>query len=61
MVAFLSENKDVFAWSHKYILGIDPSMAEHKLNIDPKYPPVRQKKRRFAPERNKIVSDGVDY
>ena len=50
LVAFLHENKDVFVWSHKDILGIDSSMAEHKLNIDPKYPPVRQKKRRFALE-----------
>ena len=60
LVAFLNENNDALAWSHKDIPRIDPSMAEHKLNIDPKYPPVRQKKRRFAPERNKIVSDEVD-
>lgn len=60
LISFLRENKDFFAWSHKDIPGIDPSAAEHKLNIDPRYPPVRQKKRRFAPERNKIVSEEVD-
>ena len=50
LVAFLRKNKDVFAWSHKYILGIDPLMAKHKLNIDLRYPPMRQKKRRFTLE-----------
>ena len=60
MMAFLRKNKDVFAWSHRDIPGVDPEMAMHSLNIDPKFPPVRQKKRRFAPERNKIVSDEVD-
>ena len=35
-------------------------MAMHQLNIDPRYPPVRQKKRGFALERNKIVNDEID-
>ena len=35
-------------------------MAVHKLNIDPGYPLVRQKKMRFTPERNKITSDEID-
>ena len=60
MMTFLRKNKDVFAWSHRDIPGVDPEMAMHNLNIDLKYPPVRQKKRRFALERNKIVSDEVD-
>lgn len=60
LISFLKENKDVFAWSHKDIPRIDPSVAEHKLNIDPRHLPVRQKKKRFAPERNKIVSEEVD-
>ena len=60
LITFLRKNKDVFAWSHIDIPGVDPEMATHNLNIDPKYPLVRQKKRRFAPERNKIVSDEVD-
>ena len=50
LIMFLHKNKDVFAWSHKDIPIVDPSMAEHRLNIDPRYPPVRQKKRRFDPE-----------
>ena len=59
-MTFLRENKDVFAWSHRDIPRIDPLMAVHKLNIDPGYPLVRQKKRRFTPERNRIISDEID-
>ena len=50
LITFLHKNKDVFSWSHRDIPGVDPKMAMHNLNVDPKYPPVRQKKRRFAPE-----------
>ena len=50
IMTFLCKNKDVFAWSHRDIPGVDLEMAMHNLNIDPKYLPVRQKKRRFAPE-----------
>ena len=57
---FLHRNKDIFAWLHEDIPGVDLSMAEHQLNIDRRYLPVWQKKRRFAPEQNKIVGDGID-
>ena len=39
----LHKNKDVFAWSHKDIPGIDPSKTKHYLNINPKFSPIRQK------------------
>ena len=29
----LQKNKDILAWSHSDMLGIDPSMASHRLNI----------------------------
>ena len=50
LMNFLRKNKDVFAWSHRDIPGVDPSMAEHKLNIDPRCPPIRHNKKRFAPQ-----------
>ena len=37
---FLWKNRDVLAWSHKDIPGIDPSEAEHCLNTDPTFPLV---------------------
>lgn len=42
------------------MLGIDLVHVAHHLNIDPTFPPVKQKQRRFAPERNKAISDEVD-
>ena len=60
VVECLKKNKDIFAWSHKDIPGVDPEEAKHCLNIDPSHPPVRQKQRRFAPKRNKVISDEVD-
>ncbi|GFY95669.1 hypothetical protein Acr_10g0010540 [Actinidia rufa] len=48
LIHFLKENSDVFAWSQRDVPGIDPKIAMHKLFTDPKYSPVRQKRRKFA-------------
>ena len=40
--------------------GIPPEVITHQLNIDPKVKPVRQKKRPFAPERQKVINEEVD-
>ena len=34
---------------------IDPSVMVHKLNVLPSFPPIRQKKRVFAQERDKAI------
>ncbi|KAJ9557881.1 hypothetical protein OSB04_012495 [Centaurea solstitialis] len=47
------EHSDCFAWSHEDMVGIDPNIISHKLNVDPTFKPVKQKRRKFAPERNK--------
>ncbi|XP_057956803.1 uncharacterized protein LOC131150216 [Malania oleifera] len=46
----LNEFVDVFAWSAKDMLGIDPAIIEHRLQVDPNHRPVKQKKRSFAME-----------
>ena len=45
-------NIDVFTWSHSDMVGINPTVASHKLNIIPTAKPVRQKVRRFHPARH---------
>ena len=40
LTTFLRANQDVFAWSHEDILGIDPSVMVHKLNVSPYFPPI---------------------
>ena len=41
LVRFLRENIDVFAWSHKDIPGIDPSVITQRLNVYPSSNPMR--------------------
>ena len=33
LTTFLKDNRDVFAWSHKDMPGIDPSVMMHRLNM----------------------------
>lgn len=46
---FLKKSIDVFAWCHKDMPGIDPSIITHRLNIYPSSKLVRQKKRSVCP------------
>ena len=40
LIHLLRENIDVFAWSHEDMLGIDPSVITHRLNVHPSSKPV---------------------
>jgi hypothetical protein len=40
---FLFHNKDVFAWSTNDLCGVDRSIIEHALNVDPSIKPRKQK------------------
>ncbi|KAL0453306.1 UNVERIFIED_CONTAM: hypothetical protein Slati_1308700 [Sesamum latifolium] len=40
--------------------GIDPGVINHHLNIDPSVKPVKQKKRHFGPEKDKIIQVEVN-
>ena len=42
------------------MIGINLTMASHKLNIIPVARPVRQKVRRFHPDRHQIIQTEVD-
>ena len=53
-------NADVFAWTHADMPGISPVHAEYKLNIAPSTKPVRQKVRRFHPDRHLVIQTEVD-
>ena len=50
LIQFLRKSVDVFVWSHDDMLGIDPNVITHRLNVYPSSKPVRQKKRVFAPK-----------
>jgi hypothetical protein len=64
---------DVFAWQISDMPGIPGEVIEHKLDIDPAFKLIKQKERRYTPERceaiwlevNKLLEAGfirlVDY
>ena len=41
------------------MLGIDPSVITHRLNVHPSSKPVQQKKRVFALERDNAIKEEV--
>ena len=59
LTVFLRENQNVFAWSHKDMPGIDPSVMIHKLNVLPSFFPILQKKQVFSQERDKAIANEV--
>ena len=59
LIHFLKQNKDVFTWKQEDIGGIDPTIITHRLNVSPSFKPVKQKRRSFAPERQKAINEEV--
>ncbi|KAL0444997.1 UNVERIFIED_CONTAM: Pro-Pol polyprotein [Sesamum latifolium] len=56
----LQRNADIFAWTPQDLEGIDPQVITHHLNIDPNSKPIKQKKRHFGPEKDKIIQAEVN-
>ena len=50
----------MFAWSLEDMLGSPLNVIQHRLNVDLKKKFVQQRRRVFAPERNKAVMDEVN-
>ena len=51
LVEFLRSNKDIFVWSSNDLGGVSKDIIEHKLDIDPKVKPKKQKLRKLAKDR----------
>ncbi|KAL0411742.1 UNVERIFIED_CONTAM: Pro-Pol polyprotein [Sesamum latifolium] len=60
IISCLRRNADIFAWAPQDLEGIDPKVITHHLNIDPGIKPVKQKKRHFGPEKDKVIQAEVD-
>ncbi|KAL0400151.1 UNVERIFIED_CONTAM: hypothetical protein Sradi_2358400 [Sesamum radiatum] len=59
MIEFLRKNVDMFAWSPSDFKGIDPEVIVQRLNMDPMVRLVKQKKRSFGAEQNRIIEEEV--
>ena len=55
----LVQNVDVFAWSPYEVPGVDLEFIVHRLNVDPLFPPKKQKPRRSAKEDVEAVKQEV--
>ena len=55
----LIQNVDVFAWTPYEVPGVDLEFIVHKFNIDPSFPPKKQKLRRSAREHVEVVKSEV--
>ena len=59
MLLLLVQNVDVFVWSPYEVPGVDPEFIVHRLNVDPLFPPKKQKPRRSAKEHVEAVKQKV--
>lgn len=59
LIECLRKNKDVFAFSSADLIGVDPSVALHCLNVDPTVKPVKQKLIQFGSEKDKVIREEV--
>ena len=57
IVGVIEEHMDAFAWSASDMPGIDPDFLCHRLSMDPKVRPVRQRRRKFNKEKRKVIHD----
>ncbi|KAL0345370.1 UNVERIFIED_CONTAM: hypothetical protein Sradi_4368300 [Sesamum radiatum] len=55
VISCIRKNKDIFALTPQDLEGIDPGVITHHLNLDPAIRPLKQKKRHFGPEKDKII------
>ena len=49
----------MFTWKLEDMGGIDPTVITHKLNVSSSFKSVKQKRRSFAPERQKAINEEV--
>lgn len=59
IIACLRRNVDIFAFSSKDLLGIDPDVALHSLNVNPTVKSVKRKLRQFGAEKEVIIKEEV--
>ena len=59
LIEFIRENRDIFAWKPSDMPGVPRELAEHTLNVDPKFKSVRQFLRWFNEERRKAIGEEV--
>ena len=60
MIDLLHEYKDVFAWPHNEMKGLDPKFYQHKINLATDAKPVQQRRYRMNPNYAARVKEKID-
>ncbi|KAM1910701.1 hypothetical protein ACFX13_039312 [Malus domestica] len=60
LISFLQKKTEVFAWSYEDMPGISPDIICHRLSIDSKTKPVRQKQISYDAERYEAMKAKVE-
>ena len=50
---------EVFTWKQEDMGGVDPAVITHRLNVNPSFKSVKQKRRSFALEKQKAINEEV--
>ena len=59
LIRFLEQNMEVFAWKQEDMGEVDPTAITHRLNVNPSFKSIKQKRRSFAPKRQKAINEEV--
>ncbi|XP_075483729.1 uncharacterized protein LOC142523882 [Primulina tabacum] len=59
LINCIKTNIHAFSWSQQELTGISPLISEHHLNILSRSHPVKQKKRHFGLEKDKVIDEQV--
>lgn len=60
LVKCLTQNRDVFASVVEELAEISPEIMEHHLNVNQGVKPMKQKRRHFGLDKNKVIKIEVD-
>ena len=59
LIRFLEQNVEVFAWKQEDMGEVNSAVITHKQNVNPSFKPVKQKRRSFTLERQKVINEVV--
>ena len=54
------QNLDIFTWSPYEVPGVDPEFITHKFNVDPFFPPKKQRPRRSVKQYVEAIKQEVE-
>ena len=57
LITLLRDYQDIFAWSYQDMPGLSSDIVQHRLPLNPKCSPVKQKLRRMKPETSLKIKE----